>query len=66
LLSIKFFRSKFFQMKCYRARNVELPGVNVVDEGDVVGRMPVQAVADCIERNILKKFVNRGNNLKQS
>jgi hypothetical protein len=39
--------------------------VNVVDEGDVVGRMPVQAVADGIERNILKKFVNRGNNLKK-
>ena len=48
----------------YRARDVQLAGVHVLDEGDVIVGMPVEAVAHRIEGDRLKEFVDRGNDLK--
>ena len=48
----------------YRTGDIELPVVDVVDEGDVVLRMPIQAVANGVEGNGLEQLVDGGNNLK--
>ena len=49
----------------YRARDVQLPVVDVVDEGDVVGRVPVEAVANQIEGHRLKQLVDWSHHLEQ-
>ena len=49
----------------YRTGDIELAVVDVVDEGDVVLRMPVQAVADGVEGNSLKQLVDWGDNLNR-
>ncbi len=48
----------------YRTGDIELPVVDVVDEGDVILWMPVQAIADGVEGNGLEQLVDGGNNLK--
>ena len=42
---------------------MEFPEVNVVDEGDVVGRMPVLSVGDEIKVSFLDESVDDGNDL---
>ena len=46
------------------AVRVELPQVDVVDEGDVVAGVPVQAVAVHVEGHRVDQIVDRGDDLR--
>lgn len=43
---------------------MELVDVDVVDEGEVVGGVPVQAVAEHVERDGVDQLVDRGDDLE--
>ena len=48
----------------YRAGNIQFSCLDIVNERDVILRVPILAVTDTIKWNTLQKLVDGSNNLK--